>query len=295
MQSVSIIEAPVHIQTRSTSLRTGGTVRQTLLTDNAADGLNFRFIRSQYQGGDAAFESPRHHHAFQQLRFTESGSVNYAPNHDIPAGDLAYFPRGAYYGPQRKDHGAGMLLQFGFHGEHQAGPEWAQHRATALARLNARGRFDAGVYYERDSSGAEHTRDANQALYEEQYLAQTGQTFLIPPEGYAEPILMHHDAFEYYQIGPGVRAKQLGHFFDHPGPCADIRISMLELTDSATHPFTADRAQLAWTLDAGLQVDERPYAGPACFYSRRGETTTISVAPSATTVELYIVELPRLD
>jgi hypothetical protein len=295
VQVTAITDAPVHIQTGTTSLRAGGTIRQTLLSDNANDGLNFRFIRSQYQAGEAAFESPRHHHAFQQLRFTESGSVNYAPGHDIPAGDLAYFPRGTYYGPQRKDHGAGMLLQFGFHGEHQAGPEWTRHRAAALERLNARGRFDAGVYYQRDATGDEHARDANQALYEEQYLAQTGQKFIIAPEGYAEPILMHHDAFEYYEVEPGVRAKQLGHFFDHPGPSADIRIGIVELTEGAHHTLRADRAQLAWTLDAGLHADQRTYGGPVCLYSPRDETATIGIDSTAAQVELYIVELPRLD
>jgi hypothetical protein len=208
MQIVAIREAPTSQQSRNRSLRTGGTIRQTLLADSTADGLNFRFIRSQYQGGDAAFESPRHRHAFQQIRFTEAGSVNYAPGRDIPRSDLAYFPRGAHYGPQRKDHGAGLLLQFGFHGEHQSGPEWTQHRAAALARLNARGRLDAGIYYERDeSTGQETACDANQALYEEQYFAQTGQKFSIPREGYAEPILMHTAAFEYYPVADGVRIK----------------------------------------------------------------------------------------
>jgi len=299
VQIVAIAEAPTTRQGRDSSLRTGGTVRQTLLSDSTADGLNFRFIRSQYQGGDSAFESPRHRHAFQQIRFTEAGSVNYAPGHDISQGDIAYFPRGAYYGPQRKDHGAGLLLQFGFHGEHQSGPEWTQHRAAALERLNARGRFEGGIYYKQDeATGGETRRDANQSLYEEQYLARTGRKFSLPPPGYAEPILLHPAAFDYYPTAAGVRVKQLGHFFDHPGPNADLRIGMIELADGASYEFASDRAQIAWTLDAGLRVDGTTHGTLTCLYSPRDEAVTASADTTTAkrqVIELYVLELPRLD
>lgn len=299
MQIITVTDAPTTQQSGDSSLRTGGTIRQTLLSDSTADGLNFRFIRSQYQGGDAAFESPRHHHAFQQVRFTEAGSVNYAPDRDIPQGDIAYFPRGAYYGPQRKDHGAGLLLQFGFHGEHQSGSEWTQHRKAALERLNARGRVDGGIYYERDeATGQETARDANQALYEEQYFAQTGRRFSIPREGYAEPILMHPAAFEYYAAADGTRFKQLGHFFDHSGPKADIRIAMVEVADGASYSFAPDRAQVAWTLNAGLRIEDTTYSKLTCLYSPRGEALTISadtIAADGNQIELYVLELPCLD
>ena len=298
MQIVEIADIPTSTKSGS-SLRKGGTVRQNLLADNTVDGLNFRFIRSQYQGGEDAFESPKHHHSFQQVRFTEYGSVNYAPGRDIPQGDIAYFPRGAYYGPQRKDHGVGLLLQFGFYGEHQAGPEWTQHRAGALERLNLRGRFEGGIYYERDeSTGQENPRDAVQAQYEEQYLAKMGKPFSIPSERYAEPILMHVAAFSYYPLGEGIRIKQLGHFFDHPGPNADIRISMIELSNGASFDFGPDRAQIAWTLDAGLHVLNRTYGKSTCLYSPREETLSVCADTKAAerkVIEVYVLELPSLE
>lgn len=297
MHIVTVSETPT---TQSNHiLRKGGTVRQVLLSASEADGLNFRFIRSQYQSGDAAFESPRHHHAFQQIRFTESGTVNYAPGRYIPEGDIAYFPRGAFYGPQRKDQGIGLLLQFGFHGEHQSGPEWAQHREAALKHLNSKGRLEGGVYYEKDAvTGQEMARDAAQAVYEEQYLAQTGKAFIIPQEGYDEPILLHPKAFQYYAVSEGVRMKQLGHFFDHAGPNADIRVFMVELADGASYTFKEDRAQVAWTLDAGLRVEEKTHARLTCLYSPRGEALVVHAdTPTADRelVELYVLELPRLN
>jgi len=143
MQIVAIAEAPTTRQARETSLHTGGTIRQALPSDNTVDSLNFRF--------------------------TETSSVNHAPGHDIHQGDIAYSSRGGCYGPQREDHGVGLLLQFSFHGERQASPEWAKPRAAALERFNANGCLDGGIYYERDKvTGQEMARDANQALYEEQ-------------------------------------------------------------------------------------------------------------------------------
>jgi len=76
-------------------LRPGGVLRQMLLSDNAPDGLSFKFFRSRYQPGEKAFTSPRHHHAFQQLRWTESGQINYGPGQYISAREMAYFPRAA--------------------------------------------------------------------------------------------------------------------------------------------------------------------------------------------------------
>ncbi|KAJ5678199.1 uncharacterized protein N7477_003832 [Penicillium maclennaniae] len=80
MQIVAIADTTTTRQSGDNSLHR----RKTLLTDNIADGLNFRFIRTEYQSGDAALESPRHHLAFQQICFAEAGSVNYAPGHNIP-------------------------------------------------------------------------------------------------------------------------------------------------------------------------------------------------------------------
>ena len=107
-------ETPTNVQGQGGhSSRPGGMIGQRLLDGDAPDGLNFRFVRNQFQPGEKAFRSPRHHHAFQQIRFAEKGNLNYAPGHFIGEGDIAYFPRGAYYGPQVKDTGISVALQFG--------------------------------------------------------------------------------------------------------------------------------------------------------------------------------------
>jgi hypothetical protein len=273
--------------------RKGGTIRQALLGEEAADGLNFSFYRSQYQSGEKAFESPRHHHAFQQIRWTESGSVNYGPDQNIPENDLAYFPRGAFYGPQRKDEGVGLLLQFGFAGEHQSGKVWERYRGEAVERLKGRGIFENGLFIEIDpATGEKIERDAVEALYDEQYQAHTQQKFEIPPEGYDAPILMHTDAFGYYQAEPGVEIKNLGKFFEHPGPNADLNISMVRLSAGGAYHLAPERAQVAWAKGAGLKIDGRVYPELTCVYSARDEDVVLSGDDG---VEVYIVEFPRLD
>ncbi|MTD53109.1 hypothetical protein [Amycolatopsis pithecellobii] len=275
------------------SLRPGGVLRQMLFHDNAPDGLSFKFFRSQYLPGDKAFTSPRHHHAFQQLRWTESGEINYGPGQYIRAREMAYFPRGAYYGPQVKDTGVGLLLQLGFHGEHQYGGVWANVREEAIKRLKEKGTFAEGVFVDTDpDTGERRERDSGQALYEEQYAALTGNKFVVPEEGYDSPILLHPQAFDYYEAAPGVEVKHLGSFFDHPGPHADIRLSVVRLSPGGTYHFGPERGQIAWTTDPGLRVEDSTYPELTYLYSPRDEKAEISAEG---TVEIFVVEFPRLD
>src|SRR5262249_53441363 len=126
---------------------------------------------------------------------------------------------------------------------------------------------------------------------EEQYLLRTGRKFVVPPEGYATPILMHTRAFEYYQAAPGVELKHLGCFFDHPGPNGDLRFSMARLTDGGTYTLSDQRAQLAWSKAEGLQMSGKSYPELTFLYSPRDEQAELP----AEGVEVMIIEFPRLD
>lgn len=293
MKTLVTSEVPIRAQDPAKAARPGSILRQALLAETAEDTLSFRLIRSQYQEGELAFTSPRHHHTFQQLRWTESGSVNYAPDQNIDAGDLAYFPRGAYYGPQRKDQGAALLLQYGF------GEEFLHTRARgsddnddaqqALERLRETGTFEGGSYTDTDpATGQPRTRDAVDAVYD----ARTNGRHTVPSPGYAAPILMHPTAFTYYQSAHGVEIKHLGSFYDHPGPNADLRISLVRLTGDAAYAFTPERAQIAWSTNDGLRIDGAPHPELTCLYSPRGEHDTVTGTDG---VELLVLDLPRLD
>jgi hypothetical protein len=288
------VVADVPIDDRGVSIRKGSSIRQSLLWDDAADGLNFKFFRSRWRDGADTFESPRHHHSFQQLRWTEKGSVNFAPGRDIAEGNLGYFPRGTWYGPQRKDGGITISLQLGFGGEHQeAGDSWAKYRKEARKHLDARGTFEGGFYVDVDpETGSRRQRDAFEALYDETSQLKTGEPFTMPPEGYEDAIIIRPNAFAYFQESPGVERRNLGNFYDHPGRNADLRISMVKLAAGGLYCLGPERAQVAWSKTSGLVVDGRTYPELTCLYSSRDEAVEIRGEGG---VEVYVAECPRLD
>jgi len=276
------------------TLRTGKTVKQSLLSDDTEDGLNFTVSRTEWLPGANANTTPRHHHAFQQIRWAETGSVNYGPGQDIAPGDIAFFPRGAWYGPQLRDSGISLTIQFGFNGEKQHGSKfWSRYQKQAMEQLQARGTFERGLYIDIDPDTNElRERDAVDVLYVEQYALHTNRPFVIPAEGYQSAIMMHPKAFDFYKVASGVEAKQLGRFFDHTGPQADVRMSMLRLSDGGAHSFGDNRGQIAWTLSSGLEIEGKRYPGKTYIYCPRGEQLHIV---GGEPVELFVVEFPRLD
>jgi hypothetical protein len=291
MQIVVSTEIPTYNQ-QEESVRSGATVRQAIFGDETPDGLNFRVFRSQFQPGDDALVTPRHHHNFQQIRWAERGPVNYAPEASIPTDDVAYFPRGAYYGPQKKDQGISIALQLGRSGDYQHGPKWQGYREEAMRQLNSRGRFEDGIYIEIDpATGEERRRDGVEALLAEQYEMHTGERYAAFDAGYDAPVLIHTGAVDYFQLAPGVEMKLLGRFFDNPGPDGDTRISMIRLAAEAEHHFDEARSQVGWAKGGGLRVENEVYPALTHFYIPLGESVTLSAAES---VELRFVELPLL-
>lgn len=274
------------------STRTGTYAGRRLFTQDEPDGLNFVFLRNVFHDESAPFETPRHRHTFAQLRFIEQGSANYAPGQDIPEGDLGYFPRMAYYGPQSKSNCTSIALQYGFNGEHQKGPVWEAYRAEAVERLKEHGTIADGTYTDIDpATGQTRVRDGVEAIYQEQYRMHAGKELVFRPAGYDSAVLMHPPAFEYFPYAPGVDLKRLGTFWDQPGPNGDTRISVLRFSGGA-YTTAADRAQLAWTLSAGLVVDGTPAPELTAVFSPREDEGTISGDGG---IEVYLVEFPRLD
>jgi hypothetical protein len=264
-----------------------------IFDDDAPDGLNFRMVRSDFLNSDDAYTTPRHHHVFQQIRWAEVGTLNYAPGQDLSEGDVAYFPRAAYYGPQLKDSGVSLAVQFGLNGECQYGGNRKAERAAAMERLKERGKSEGGAYTDIDpDTGQERVRDSVQAIDEEQFEAATGRKFTFPAAGYESAILMHPGAFSFYEASPGVEIKPLGSFFDHAGPSGDLRLSIVRLSNGGKFKLEPDRAQIAWAKIAGLAVDGKTQPEMTFIYSPRDEAATLS---STDPVEVNVLEFPRLD
>ena len=144
MKVVVVNEVRVRRHTRdekSSSSRRGETVGRAIFRDVTPDGLHFWFGYGGSAKTDDSFTAPRHHHALQQIRWSDSGSKNYAPGKNIEGGDLAYFPRGAYYGPENKAGPyVGFSTQFGFGNENMIGPYRRPLLRQAKQRLRSAAR-----------------------------------------------------------------------------------------------------------------------------------------------------------
>ncbi|HWE45813.1 MAG TPA: hypothetical protein VG407_07270 [Caulobacteraceae bacterium] len=276
------------------NVRTGSINTQRLVGDDAPDGLNFWLVRNTFDSnGGEVFQTPRHHHSFAQIKMVEKGSSNFVPGKDIEEGEIAYFPKSAWYGPQAKDNCTSFSMQFGFNGEHQRGKRWEDRRVEAMERLSARGRFEKGLYHETHPlEGEPRTRDSVEALYDERARMVLGKPLPIADEAYDSVILMHPKAFPYFAVSAGVELKVLGRFYDQPGPNGDVCISMVRLSDGGGYTLGDDRAQIGWTLDDGLVIDGKTFPPLTSFYSPRGETTELSGTDG---IEVYLVTFPRLD
>ena len=288
MQALVVADTPEKLM--RDPIRPGAQLQRRLLAVDAPDGLNFWTLWIEYVGG-GAYESPRSRFPFQQVRWAVSGAHNYAPGNDIPEGCLAYFPRGAWSGPQRAESGAIFAVQFGFDGEHQRGDRWGPLRTAAIERLNARGTFNDGFYTEVDTgTGKARMREGALAILEETYEMGTGSPYVMPEPRYLEPIVIDPRAFPYFEVAPGVQVKELGRFYDHPGPDGDTRLTVVRLAQGATHAFGTDRTQHVWAASAGLQVEATTYPESTSLYSPRGERSTVSAAE---TVEMYVIDFAR--
>jgi hypothetical protein len=276
---------------RKSPVRRGTTKRQDILGDQAPDGLNFNFHRVQNGGGDKAFQSPRHHHAFQQIRWAMEGAHNYAPGQDIEPGSLAYFPQGAYYGPQLRDSCSTLSVQFGFGDEQLHGGKKGHHVLHEhMEELEKSGKLEDGVFTDVDpETGQTRTRDSVAAVFE----TFAKGKYVIPAEKYGSPILMHPSAFAYYPAGDGLSVRQMGNFYDHPGPRGNVIISQVRL-DGGVFVLEPERAHLLWSTAPGLRVgdDETSFPELTCVYSPRGESAELR---GAGVVEAYLVEFPALD
>lgn len=296
METVTMRAVSAEEGSEIASVRAGDKASQRILNYSGPDGLAFTFSRTTHLGTADPYRTPRHHHSFQQIRWAERGPLNFAPGRNIAEGDLAYFPKAAFYGPQLLEESTSITCQFGFNGEKQHGvAAWDSYRHQAMDILRARGVFEDGVYRETDeATGQVHERDSMEALYDVQYELATGRKLPpIPPEGYDGPVLMHPLAFEYFEVSAGIEVRRLGRFFDHAGPNADLRLSMVRLSPPGVHRLGTDRAQLLFSITPGLRVGAEHYPEFTCVFVPRDEVAELSAADS--TVELHQVDFPRLD
>jgi hypothetical protein len=158
----------------------------------------------------SSYYSPRHRHAWDQVRLCLEGAVPLGKDLKLDAGEVAYFPEGVRYGP----HEGGpdrivLLLQFG--GASGKGYLSAAQLRGGHERLAAQGVFEAGVFRRSAGEGPK-----NQDAYEAIWAEVTGAPIAYPEPRYKAPVVMRPEAFAWRPdpAGPGVQRKAIGMFPD---------------------------------------------------------------------------------
>jgi hypothetical protein len=184
------------------SHRSGGMSHKVLFEGVEGDPDNYLLVLANERSD---YYSPRHRHAWDQVRFCLQGWLPLAKDLTLEAGEVAYFPEGVPYGPH--DGGSDrivLLLQFG--GASGQGYLSARQLRAAHQDLLQQGVFEGGVF-RRSSGDGKKNLDAYEALWRH----ATGRPIDYPKPRYKAPVVLRPDAFPWKQDG-GLRRKRLASF-----------------------------------------------------------------------------------
>ena len=190
-----------------TAHRAGRMSHKILFEGEEGSPDNYLFVLAN-EGSD--YYSPRHRHAWDQVRLCLEGFVPIGRDLKVDTGEIGYFPEGVHYGPQ-----AGgpdrivLLLQIG--GASGLGYLSSAQLEEGRKRLLEHGVFEQGVF-RRTSGEGKRNEDAYEAIWR----VMTGQPLAYPKARYRSPIVMRPDGFVARAIEgmTGVRHKTLGAFFE---------------------------------------------------------------------------------
>lgn len=247
------------------------TSRKLLLEGEVLPGVGIYALIAKFHAGDKLFTAPRHSHNFEQIRLVLSGHMDFGPGAVCDAGQVAYFPAGAYYGPERIEGGEQLLLQWG--------PDWVTHAQNqkAMRALEKQGKFEHGKYTSRDERGREVTVDGSQAVWEWTY----GRSQVFAKPRYETPVKMSPDAFEWVK-GEGLSTKTMGRFTEN-----DVYFGMVRWDGvGISHALGAERTSLLFVMKGLVSV-----AGTACrertaIWSEYGETLDVVGEPGAEAISI---------
>lgn len=202
MQLTLAAEAPAG----STSLR--AEVQQTrALLEGVEDSRNHYSVDLMQGFGD--YSGPRHKHDFDQVRYVIAGEYAYGKDKFLPAGNVAYFPEGLFYGPQIRRPG---LLMFAVELGGASGCGHISRRQKKIAKeiLNKRGVATKDTYSYVDDTGRKRGMDVNAAITE----VIRGARIEYPRPRYEDIVVMDPESFDWVADpqAPGVTHKWLGTF-----------------------------------------------------------------------------------
>ena len=240
--------------------RTGRISRKFIREGELAKGVGYTCDLVWYHG-DEVFTAPRHRHDFDQIRLTLGGTTDYGHKQVAGTGDAAFFPAGAFYGPERFEEAEIFLLQWS--------PDWVtrQQSDAAFAAMAKTGTFRDGHYITTDEDGQEVTKDGANAVWE----WVTGKPRVIPQPKFATPILMHPAGYAW-RPGPdgpdsnGMDTKDLGHFTE-----GDLNITTHRWRAGSTLELGPERTFVVWVSAGSITLEGRELGSRTMIFSDHGE------------------------
>jgi hypothetical protein len=240
-------------------------------------GVGFTADCYNYVGGEAIFTAPRHRHDFEQIRISMSGRQDFGRGQILEENWIAYFPAGAFYGPEEIDGASIFQIQ------------WSDYWVTramheeAYAELNEKGDFDGGKYRNLDESGQQIERDALNAIWEHVYQRPSA----IPTPRYPDPILINPDAFDYLKVSPTHSTKVLGRLTER-----DLMMMKVRWEQDGCWELPADRTYCMFTTAGEIQAGGATYGVHTVVWSDAGERESIDGREGA---EALVVGWPTMQ
>ncbi len=200
-----------------TSHRAGHMTHKVLFQGEEGSPDNYLFVLANERSD---YYSPRHRHAWDQVRFCLEGTIPLGRDLKIDAGEIGYFPEGVHYGPQ--EGGTDrivLLLQVG--GASGLGYLSPGQLESGRERLLREGVFEDGVF-KRTSGEGKKNEDAYEAIWR----TVTGRPLTYPKPRYKAPVIVRPDAFEWREMEGmlGTRSKWLGEY-----PDRDLSLELIEV------------------------------------------------------------------
>jgi hypothetical protein len=228
--------------------------------------------------------SPRHRHAWDQLRYCLHGAVPIARGLAVEAGEIGYFPEGGYYGPQEGGPDRiELLLQFG--GASGQGYIGADRLRAAREEMAAFGRFEKGVFTRSEPGGRKH-QDAYEAIWEH----VTGRRIVYPEPAYKTPVIIRPAGFVWQAIGPGLLKKEIA-YFPHRG----LAVALLSIDAGRRWQGVTDETlKLLFVIEGKGSAGGESYRSQAAMRLAPGEQATIVAASRTELLLLAIAPIASL-
>ena len=263
-------------------LRGGGGSKsiKTLIEGAGTDTDNFAVYLQEFED---TFYTPRHRHNFDQFRLAFQQPYNIGPKADLQPGEIAYFPEGAYYGPQNGTPGT-VVLSLHFTGAGRSRYINLPQLSEGLRDLKQRGTVANGVFTETTADGVKHNQDSYEAVWEH----IEGSKMVYPKPRYTEPIVIQPEQFEWKECGGGSRVKALGTFTERESA---LRMYALGPDGKVALGMERHRCVLV-VLEGSIDHGGVEYGKYSCFLTGRGESVELGAShDGARLVEFVLPDL----